>query len=96
MSYCWTVTVAGRNGAATAAALVVKFARQGKQADIEREAAVYEYLESVSSQATELCPTTLAWPRFYGYFLGSGFTTIVLEHTGEPLTDWAQLSYAER
>jgi hypothetical protein len=96
VSFCWKAAAAGRNGVAIAAALVVKFAREGKQADIEREAAVYEYLESVSSQATGACPTALAWPRFYGFFIGSGFTTIVLEHTGEPLTDWATLSCAER
>jgi hypothetical protein len=61
VSFCWKAAAAAAAPAATA--LVVKFAREGMQTDIRREAAVYEYLGRVHQRAAGDRRTTVAWPR---------------------------------
>jgi hypothetical protein len=91
ISFCWKTVVADDG-----AQLVVKFAREGMQAEIQREAAVYDHLRRVSCEAEGSSAMSVAWPQCYGLFAGSGFTALVIDFVGEPLYDWGMLQEGEK
>jgi hypothetical protein len=92
VSFCWKAQVAAGDGAM----LVVKFAREGMHADLEREAAIYGHLGGRGGAATGSGVMESDWPCCYGLFSGSGFTAIVVDYVGEPLHDWSMLAKEEK
>ncbi len=93
VSFCWKAQVAAGDGAL----LAVKFAREGMQADLEREAAIYGHLgRRGGGAATAGSAMAAGWPSCYGLFAGSGFTALVIDYVGEPLHDWSMLAEAEK
>jgi hypothetical protein len=92
VSFCWKAQVAAGDGAM----LVVKFAHEGLQADLEREAAIYGHLGGRGGAATGSGVMTSDWPCCYGLFSGSGFTGIVVDNVGEPLYDRSMLAKEEK